>query len=59
MPPPAGRTSRNFQTVMNQNAARDRIIETVKNLAALPIDEVLPTLRASERLLSASKPPLQ
>ena len=55
---PAGRVNRNSSAAINQAATRDFIDGTAKALDTQSADEILARLRASERTLAASKPPL-
>jgi|SRR5579863_2729174 len=54
--PPIARANRNSQAAIDQGAAQGLINQTIRSLEAQSIDEVLGKLRASEKLLAASKP---
>ncbi len=55
---PAGKVKTSSQPAINQAAARSLISETAAKLDAHSAEETLAALRASEKALSASKPPL-
>jgi hypothetical protein len=55
---PVGKVKPNSQPVINQAAARSLVSETAAKLASHSVDETLASLRASEKALAASRPPL-
>jgi hypothetical protein len=56
--PDPTRANRTSQPAINQAAAKSLIVDTAARLDSHPAAGVLATLRASERALAASKPPL-
>jgi hypothetical protein len=55
---PVGKVKPNSQPMINQAAARSLVSETASRLASRSVDQTLASLRASEKALAASKPPL-
>jgi hypothetical protein len=56
--PAISKANRFSQTAINQAAARGLITETSTRLNGQPVDNVLNSLRSSEKALAASKPAL-
>jgi hypothetical protein len=55
---PVGKVKQNSQPVINQNASRGLVLETIGKIDSLSAAGALEKLRASEKALAASKPGL-